>query len=45
MKNVGNGPFDRSQNMGLGTVTDCYGFFCDNLLNKLGFGVYKTENG
>ena len=29
----------------LGTVTDCYGFFCDNLLNKLCFGVYKTGNG
>ena len=28
----------------LGTVTDCYGFFCDNLLNKLCFGVYKTGN-
>ena len=29
----------------LGTVTDCYGFFCDKLLNKLCFGVYKTGNG
>ena len=29
----------------LGTVTDCYGFLCDNLLNKLCFGVYKTGNG
>ena len=29
----------------LGTVTDFYGFFCDNLLNKLCFGVYKTGNG
>ena len=26
-----------------GTVTDCYGFFCDNLLNKLCFGVYKCD--
>ena len=29
----------------LGTVTDCYGFFGDNLLNKLCFSVYKTGNG
>ena len=29
----------------LGTVTDCYGFFCDNLLNKICFGGYKTKNG
>ena len=29
----------------LGTVTDCYEFFCDNLFNKLCFGVYKTGNG
>ena len=29
----------------LGTVTDFYGFFYDNLLNKLCFGVYKTGNG
>ena len=29
----------------LSTVTDCYGFLCDNLLNKLCFSVYKTENG
>ena len=29
----------------LGTVTDCYGFLCDNLLNKLCIGVYKTRNG
>ena len=29
----------------LGTVPDCYGFFCDNLLNKLCFGIYKTGNG
>ena len=29
----------------LGTVTDYYGFLRDNLLNKLCFGVYKTENG
>ena len=29
----------------LGTVTNCYGFSCDNLLNKLCFGVYKTGNG
>ena len=29
----------------LGTVMDCYGFMCDNLLNKLFFGVYKTEKG
>ena len=34
-----------SQLGNLGTVTDCYGFFCDNLLNKLCFGVYKTGNG
>ena len=25
--------------------TDCYGFMCDNLLNKLCFGVYKAGNG
>ena len=29
----------------LDTVTDCYGSFCDNLFNKLCFGVYKTGNG
>ena len=29
----------------LGTVTDCYGFMCDNLLKKLCFSVYKTGNG
>ena len=29
----------------LGTVTDCYGFLCDNLLIKLCFGVYKIGNG
>ena len=28
----------------LGIVTDYYGFFYDNLLNKLCFGVYKTGN-
>ena len=29
----------------LDTVTDCYGSFCDNLFNKLCFGVYETSNG
>ena len=24
---------------------DCYGSFCDNLVNKLCFGNYKTGNG
>ena len=24
---------------------DCYGFMCDNLLNKLCVGLYKAENG
>ena len=28
----------------LGTVTDCYGFMCDNLLNKLYCGVYEMGN-
>ena len=48
---IGPKTWDRSvRNFGsrlgnLGTVTDCYGLFCDNLLNKLCFGVYKTGNG
>ena len=48
---IGPKTWDRSVNIfgsrlgNLGTITDCYGFFYDNLLNKLCFGIYKTRNG
>ena len=57
MKKAGNGPFDRSQNMGpnCGNFLDILGqsvalgtdlgCLYDNLWNKLCFGVYKTGNG